>query len=126
MPLELQRFTKRAQLAPQLTLTWINFAEDSWEQTRQHRLLQSAVSLQEEIFFIQKVLRLWFTSSSLLLDVKLTGLYLTARLVPFVIGVYFDGDEVTEDAAADMAQTNEQGKIPGGIIGFSLTYKLQC
>ena len=42
----------------------------------------------------------------------MTGLYLTARLVPFVIGVYFDGDEVTEDAAADMAQTNEQGKIP--------------
>lgn len=48
------------------------------------------------------------------------------RLVPFVIGVYTDGDEITEDSGADMAQTNEQGKIPGGIVGFSLTYALQC
>ena len=55
-----------------------------------------------------------------------TGIYLIARLVPFVIGVYTDGDEITEDSGADMAQTNEQGKIPGGIVGFSLTYALQC
>ena len=52
--------------------------------------------------------------------------YFSARVQPFLIGVYTDADEVTIDSAADKATTNEMGKIPGGIVGFSLTYFLQC
>ena len=52
--------------------------------------------------------------------------YFSARVQPFLIGVYTDADEVTIDSAASKATTNEQGVIPGGIVGFSLTYFLQC
>ena len=46
-----------------------------------------------------------------------------ARVIPFVVGVHTDADEVTVGTAPN---TNEQDTTPGGIIGFHLTYTLQC
>jgi len=46
-----------------------------------------------------------------------------SRVIPFVVGVVFDADEVTGTAAPN---TNEQDETPGGIIGFHLTYALNC
>ena len=78
-------------------------------------MLQSAVSSPVEISLIQ-------LCSSLMEKCP----YLSARVQPFLIGVYTDADEVTIDESTDKATTNEAGKIPGGIVGFSLTYFLQC
>ena len=79
------------------------------------RALQSAVSSPDEFALIQ-----WCTS----LTEKCP--YLSARVQPFLIGVYMDADEVTIDESSDKGTTNEAGLIPGGIVGFSLTYFLQC
>ena len=38
------------------------------------------------------------------------------------MGVHFDEDEVTTNAAADMTITNEANGAPGGIVGFKLEF----
>ena len=47
----------------------------------------------------------------------------SARVMPFLIGVTIDDDEVAGTAELS---TNEQDTTPGGIIGFHLYYKQQC
>ena len=51
---------------------------------------------------------------------------ISARAVPFVVGVHTDDDEVTNASGTATAITNEQAIVPGGITGFHLTYALQC
>ena len=52
----------------------------------------------------------------------------TARIVPFVVGVVTDADEVTNGNTMTDSGTNgnEQFVDPGGIIGFHLTYTQTC
>ena len=49
--------------------------------------------------------------------------FVSARVMPFVIGVVLNDDEVTGTADTD---TNEQDTTPGGIVGFHLIYTQQC
>ena len=53
-------------------------------------------------------------------------LNISARTVPFVVGVHTDDDEVTNASGTATAILNEQSIVPGGITGFHLTYALQC
>merc|ERR1711936_203179 len=53
----------------------------------------------------------------------LNSLTVCTRRSPFTIGVNLDSNEATGATIADeMADDIESGEIPGGIIGFSLTY----
>ena len=52
-----------------------------------------------------------------------TQKFISARVMPFVIGVVLNDDEVTGTADVD---TNEQDTTPGGIVGFHLIYTQQC
>ena len=47
--------------------------------------------------------------------------FVSARGVPFTIGVRFDQDEAASNAPGD-ATMSEQAKFPGGIIRFNLNY----
>ena len=49
--------------------------------------------------------------------------FITARITPFVIGVYTDNNEANTGTDST---TNELDLIPGGIVGFHLNYALQC
>ena len=49
--------------------------------------------------------------------------YFPARVVPFVVGVVMNDDEVAGISDLD---TNEQDTAPGGIIGFHLYYAQSC
>ena len=51
---------------------------------------------------------------------------ISARTIPFVVGVHTDDDEVTNASGTATAILNEQSIVPGGITGFHLTYALQC
>jgi hypothetical protein len=55
---------------------------------------------------------------------KLTLVLFTAAMRPFKIIFRTDGDEITTivSGSAGSSNTDEQVGIPGGIIGFSLTY----
>ena len=54
---------------------------------------------------------------------KQDSLYFSARRSPFVVGVNIDSNEVTGTSVADeKSTTNEASEVPGGIIGFKLTY----
>jgi len=53
----------------------------------------------------------------------LNSLTVCTRRSPFTIGVNLDSNEATGGVVADkMSTVIESGEIPGGIIGFSLTY----
>ena len=53
---------------------------------------------------------------------------ITARITPFIIGVTTDADEVTTGVTMtdNTSNGNEQFKVPGGIVGFHLTYTQTC
>ena len=55
---------------------------------------------------------------------RLTTTYLiAARALPFRVGVNFNRDEADETGESDaMAETAENSEVPGGIIGFKLTF----
>ena len=48
--------------------------------------------------------------------------FITARHLPFRVGVDFDNNERAASAAITMSQLYEQQGSPAGIIGFKLTY----
>ena len=48
--------------------------------------------------------------------------FITARHLPFRVGVDFDNNERAPSAATTMAQLHEQQGSPAGIVGFKLTY----
>ena len=48
--------------------------------------------------------------------------FITARHLPFRVGVDFDNNERAAAAIASMSQTYEQQGAPAGIVGFKLTY----
>ena len=49
--------------------------------------------------------------------------FLTARQSPFRVGVNLDSNEATgATKAKEMGTKNEQQSVPGGIVGFQLTY----
>lgn len=48
--------------------------------------------------------------------------YITARHLPFRVGVNFDNNERGVASTASMTDLYEQQGSPGGIIGFKLTY----
>jgi len=51
-----------------------------------------------------------------------------SRITPFIIGVHTDADEVTSGVTMTDSSSNgnEQFKVPGGIVGFHLTYTQTC
>ena len=48
--------------------------------------------------------------------------FITARHLPFRVGVDFDNNERAAAAIATMATKYEQQGSPAGIVGFKLTY----
>ena len=54
----------------------------------------------------------------------MTKMYLiAARALPFRVGVNFNRDEADETGEDDaMAATAENSEVPGGIVGFKLTF----
>ena len=54
----------------------------------------------------------------------MTKMYLiAARALPFRVGVNFNRDEADAVGQTDaMASTAENAEVPGGIIGFKLTF----
>ena len=62
------------------------------------------------------------------LSILFCFILLSARHVPFRVGVHFDANEA--DAAASMAamtSMSDYSGAPGGIIGFKLAYyQLSC
>ena len=48
--------------------------------------------------------------------------FITARHLPFRVGVDFDNNENDSVVTASMTTLLEQQGSPGGIIGFKLTY----
>ena len=48
--------------------------------------------------------------------------YITARHLPFRVGVNFDNNEDASQSTASETDEVEQQGSPGGIIGFKLTY----
>lgn len=49
------------------------------------------------------------------------GLSVCTNVVPFQVGVHFDGDELTSGIDGE-ANSDETELRPGGTIGFSLCY----
>ena len=53
----------------------------------------------------------------------ITTYLIAARALPFRVGVNFNRDEADETGEDDaMAATAENSEVPGGIIGFKLTF----
>ena len=83
--------------------------EGFWALTRQ--LLQSQSAVSNTLF------------NSFMLQTFHFNLSIPARVVPFVVGVVMNDDEVAGITDLD---TNEQDTAPGGIIGFHLYYAQSC
>ena len=53
----------------------------------------------------------------------ITTYLIAARALPFRVGVNFNRDEADETGEDDaMAATAENSEVPGGIVGFKLTF----